>query len=185
MGTRGEGGGHGDWSILRLAWGKTAQAERNVDGLRVKKDKRTGWAGVAQFSRFCFFCAILLAPQAEAQKAQIIRNDAGGNVSRYLMDVGTAAAFGKAVKIDGWCASACTLYLGSPYTCVTRRATLAFHAPRGGSAAQNRHAAQVMAAKLPRPVGRWFLQNAAHLTGNNHLTLSAQQLVRMGGARYC
>lgn len=144
-------------------------------------------ARAARLSRVLFFAVILMTPQAQAhkQKAQVIRNDAGGNVNRYLMEVSAAAAFGKPVQIDGWCASACTLYLGSPYTCVTPRATLAFHAPWGGSPTQNRNAAQVIATRLPAPVGRWYLQNAATLTGKNYLTLSAQQLVSMGGARYC
>lgn len=139
----------------------------------------------ARISRVIFFAIVLITPQAQAQKIRVIRNDAGGNVNRYLMDASAASAFGQQIKIDGWCASACTLYLGSPYTCVTPRAKLAFHAPRGGSAQQNRHAAQVMAGKLPPVVGRWYMQNAAHLTGQNYQMLTAKQLVRMGGSKYC
>lgn len=139
----------------------------------------------ARASRVMFFAIVLAAPQAQALQVRVIRNDAGGSVSRYLMDATAASAFGQPIKIDGWCASACTLYLGSPYTCVTPRAKLAFHAPRGGSAQQNRHAAQVMAGKLPPAVGRWYMQNAAHLTGKNYQMLTAKQLVRMGASRYC
>lgn len=139
----------------------------------------------ARISRVIFFVIVFVSPQAQAQKIRVIRNDGGGNVNRYLMDANAARAFGQQIKIDGWCASACTLYLGSPYTCVTPRAKLAFHAPRGGSAQQNHRAAQVMAGKLPPSVGRWYMQNAAHLTGQNFQTLTAKQLVRMGGGRYC
>lgn len=139
----------------------------------------------ARISRVLFFAIVLITSQAQAQKIRVIRNDAGGNVNRYLMDSNIASAFAQKITIDGWCASACTLYLGSPYTCVTPRAKLAFHAPRGGTAQQNRHAAQVMAGKLPPSVGRWYMQNAAHLTGQNYQMLTANQLVRMGASKYC
>jgi hypothetical protein len=204
MGTWGDGADRGGWSLNERERGRDCEdgsapldmSRRPAGGQGAEQSTTRGllhWprslsgihTRVARLSRVFFLAVILVAPQAQAQKVQVIRNDPGGNVNSYLMAVSSAAAFGRQVRIDGWCASACTLYLGSPYTCVTQRATLAFHAPRGGSAAQNRTAAQVIAQRLPASLGRWYLQNAAHLTGSNHLTLSAQQVVRMGGARYC
>ena len=138
-----------------------------------------------RFARAFFLATVFVAPQAYAQNARVIRDDAGGNMNTYLMAASAARAFGQRIEIDGWCASACTLYLGSPYTCVTRRAELAFHAPTGGSPSQKRLAVRVMSEKLPQAVGRWFLQYAAHLTGKAYLKLSANQLVQMGAARYC
>lgn len=120
-----------------------------------------------------------------AQSVRVIRNDSGGQLQQYLNALSIAAIAGEVIKIDGWCASACTVYLGSPFTCVTPQAKFGFHAPFGGTAEQNRYATQVMASNLPPVLGRWFLQNAAHLGGQQYVALSGAQIVQMGASRYC
>ncbi len=141
------------------------------------------------FSKTALILALIIALSSTtanaAQSVRVIRNDSGGQVQQYLNALSIATISGEVIKIDGWCASACTLYLGSPFTCVTPQAQLGFHAPFGGTAEQNRNAAQVMAANLPPVLGRWFLQNAAHLQGRQFLALSGAQLVQMGASHYC
>lgn len=131
---------------------------------------------------------VLMLAGAVAQAApqvRVIRNDPGGNVNEYLMNVNVAILQGEPIRIDGWCASACTLYLASHQTCVTRNANFGFHAPAGGTATQNRQAARVIADRLPAPLGQWYLQNAANLTGTQFATLTGPQIVRMGAAQAC
>ncbi|OUD08143.1 hypothetical protein BVC71_15160 [Marivivens niveibacter] len=141
---------------------------------------------VAFFGKIAVVLLMFIGGLAQAApNVRVIRNDPGGNVNEYLMNVSMAVLTGETIRIDGWCASACTLYLGSTNTCVTRSANFGFHAPRGGSAADNRHAAQVISTRLPAPLGQWYLQNAAFLPADQHVTLSGRQLVQMGAARYC
>jgi hypothetical protein len=77
----------------------------------------------------------------------VIHHDPGGVVMRY------ADRFeGKEQRIiiDGWCASACTLALGQPHTCVTPRAKLGFHAASGD------FGTQYLLASYPEKVRQWI-----------------------------
>lgn len=139
---------------------------------------------LSKITRALLPCVLGLSLMSGAE-ARVIRNDSGGVVSQYARNVDLAILTGEPIRIEGWCASACTLYLSSPQTCVTPRATLAFHSPRGGSPAQNAAVAREMAARLPRGLGAWYLSNAAHLNGRDYAALSGAQLIAMGVARAC
>jgi ATP-dependent protease ClpP protease subunit len=138
------------------------------------------WAAAALIATVFF-----IAPQCQAQSTRVIQRDNGGSVEKYLMDTSLATLRGDSIRIVGWCASACTLYLGVGNTCVTRNATFAFHAPRGGTRSQNIQATELLAKRLPAPLGRWYLDNAAHLTGQRYLVLTGEEIVQMGAGRYC
>ena len=59
----------------------------------------------------------------------IIQNDPGGRLDLYAR---SASVLMRAdVQIRGFCASACSLYLGNPRTCVHRDAVLYFHSAHG------------------------------------------------------
>lgn len=137
------------------------------------------------------FCIILMLMTncanivSASQHVRVIRNDAGGNVNKYLMDMNIAILSREVIHIDGWCASACTLYLASPDTCVTDEATFAFHAPRGGTPAENQEAAKVIGAKLPEPLSDWYFSYAANLEVDQYVTLTGAQIVQMKASRFC
>ena len=57
----------------------------------------------------------------------IIQNDPGGVVIEYIERERFLEFDRTRIIIDGRCASACTIYLASPYACVTPRASLHFH----------------------------------------------------------
>lgn len=59
-----------------------------------------------------------------------IRSDLGGSIPARVAEVASLRASGEPVRITGACASACTMYLGLPNACVTKRARLAFHGPQ-------------------------------------------------------
>ena len=75
------------------------------------------------------FVTAFLAGTASADMR--IVNDAGGEVSSYVLKFNKARATGERVVIDGPCLSACTLLTGivpRRHVCVTKRAVLGFHA---------------------------------------------------------
>ena len=72
--------------------------------------------------------AMALAPALLQAKDVFVRHDPGGLVEDYWRKYEDMIERGDRIVIDGWCASACTLALGVPGTCVTRRAVLVFHA---------------------------------------------------------
>jgi hypothetical protein len=133
-----------------------------------------------------FVClAVFSASDAQAQKLLLIQNDAGGVVRDYVINANLAELRGEAVQVTGWCASACTAYLGNPGTCVTPSASFGFHGPSGGTAEENRRAALVLARQLPEAIQGWYLREAVHLKGRAHIVVSAAQLVWAGAARWC
>ncbi len=68
----------------------------------------------------------------------IIHDDHGGIIEQYQAREQAWEYAGKRIIIDGRCASACTLYLHSPYTCATSRASFWFHAARDAVAYRGR-----------------------------------------------
>jgi hypothetical protein len=75
------------------------------------------------------FLAIVGGSQASATMR--ISDDIGGRIGAYVDQYSAVRNSGEKVVIDGACLSACTLVLGivpRSKICVTRRATLGFHA---------------------------------------------------------
>lgn len=68
---------------------------------------------------------LALASPALADTA-VIRNDGGGKVGRYI-DMRARLARLDAVRIEGKCFSACTIFTTLPNACVDRTAQIGFH----------------------------------------------------------
>jgi hypothetical protein len=108
--------------------------------------------------------AMLLFAQAEASHALVrITDDRGGQIGRYVDRYEKLRASGQAIIIDGLCASACTIVLGTiPYSkiCVTPNAELAFHAAwdfgRRGRVIPNPEATKELFSMYPSQVRRWI-----------------------------
>jgi hypothetical protein len=74
---------------------------------------------------------VLLVGIAASDAAVRIVEDAGGRIGTYVDKYQGVRSSGEIVIIDGFCASACTIVLGTvPHEkiCVTSRARLGFHA---------------------------------------------------------
>jgi len=82
--------------------------------------------------RSIFAGAVLAAITATGASATLrITDDVGGRIGTYVDTYAAVRSSGERVVIDGVCLSACTLVLGivpRDRICVTRRATLGFHA---------------------------------------------------------
>lgn len=113
-------------------------------------------------------------------RADVIRNDGGGDVREYTLRANLAVLKGKTIVIDGWCASACVMYLRAG--CVTPRARLGFHSPYGGTKAARQAARETLADHMPKAMGAWYLAGSARHSAA--VVLTAGQAVAMG-ARAC
>ena len=108
--------------------------------------------------------AILLLANAGASHAMVrIANDRGGQIGRYLDRNEKMRASGQTIIIDGLCASACTIVLGTiPYDkiCVTPNANLAFHAAwdfgARGRAIPNPAATSDLFSMYPAQIRSWI-----------------------------
>ena len=107
----------------------------------------------------------LLAGIGASDAAVRIARDAGGRIETYVGKYQGVRSSGEMVIIDGYCASACTIVLGSvPHDriCVTSRARLGFHAAwdpdARGRKITNPQATQTLYAMYPFEVRRWIDQ---------------------------
>src|SRR5580704_180131 len=131
-----------------------------------------------------FAAALLLWGIGASQAAVRIANDAGGRIDRYLDGYEKLGASGQRVRIDGLCASACTIVLAMiprDKICVTSNANLAFHAAWDFGAHRrtitNPEATRILFAMYPVQVRHWIARHGG-LTPRT-LLLRGKQLQAM------
>lgn len=118
-----------------------------------------------------------------------VRDDLGGSLSARIATVEVLRASGEPVRIIGTCASACTMYLGLPNACVSRRAVLAFHGPQtqfyGVGLPQREFEAwsQIIADHYPPRIRAAYLRDWRYTTVGM-VTLTGAEAIRMG-VRQC
>ncbi len=114
-------------------------------------------------ARAAFAAMLLMVGMAPASATVRIYDDPGGQIGSYLSKYQALRLSGERVEIDGTCASACTMLLGTiprNRICVTPRAVLEFHSawdptPTGGqtiSEAGN----QILWSTYPGQVRKWI-----------------------------
>ena len=106
---------------------------------------------------------VVLAMNVASASATVrIYDDPGGQIGTYLAKYRALRMSGEQVVIDGTCASACTMLLGSiprSRICVTPRAILAFHAawdPTPGGQAVNGEGNHILWSSYPPDVRNWI-----------------------------
>src|SRR5712675_2351214 len=109
---------------------------------------------------------VLLSGIGASDAAVRIVEDAGGRIGAYVDKYQGVRSSGEMVIIDGFCASACTIVLGTvPHDkiCVTFRAKLGFHAAwdpgSSGRKITNPEATQTLYSMYPFEVRRWIDQH--------------------------
>jgi hypothetical protein len=129
--------------------------------------------------------ALLLAGAGASHAAVRIADDRGGRIGNYVTKFQRLRSSGESVIIDGLCASACTLVLGTvPHNkiCVTSRATLGFHAAydfgTNGRTIANPEATMMLYSMYPAPVQQWIAAQGG-LTHHQMIFLRGQQLQAM------
>lgn len=99
--------------------------------------------------RYALLALALLTTPASALD---IHNDSGGNIMSYAARYRAAT---KPIRILGTCASACTLALRYPDTCVGPGAKLIFHAV-SGVGKHNRAFTRMVHKYYRAPIRRWL-----------------------------
>ena len=107
----------------------------------------------------------------------IVIYDTGGTVGEYL-----ARAHEIGVQILGYCASACTAYLGAPDVCVSPDATLIFHEARNHDGSRNLLGTLMLQAQYPRGVMAWVREHGG-LTARL-LMMTGREAIALG-VRVC
>jgi len=127
---------------------------------------------------------VLLWGIGASEAAVRIVEDAGGRIGAYVDKYQDVRSSGEMVIIDGFCASACTIVLGTvPHDkiCVTSRARLGFHAAwdsgSHGRKMTNPEATQTLYSMYPVEVRRWIDQRGG-LTPHM-IVLSGRELANM------
>jgi len=89
-----------------------------------------------------------------------ITGDNGGWLQTYYLRFRAQVEKGATFRVDGRCASACTLVLAYPdRVCATRRAVLGFHEARNRDGTRNQKVTDAMMTEYPEPVRDYI---AAH-----------------------
>lgn len=138
---------------------------------------------------FAFITQSLLVTVSETKEPYIIIVDYGGRVDEYAFDVIRRATQRQPIIIEKECYSACTLYLGSPYTCTYLDTEFYFHGPSAvnGVASEEglNHARATMSLFYKGGLKKWFLENAAMLQGMDVKMLTGEQVALMGAVKIC
>ena len=148
------------------------------------QDRQFGTGMVMRYLT-AFLAAVLLLAAAGASEAVVrIAQDGGGRIETYVGKYQGLRSSGEMVIIDGLCASACTIVLGTvPHDkiCVTSRARFGFHAAwdpgSTGRQITNPEATQTLYMIYPMEVRRWIDQRGG-LTPHM-IFLSGRELVAM------
>jgi hypothetical protein len=130
------------------------------------------------------FVLLLLLGIAPAFSAVRVSGDLGGQIGEYLAKYKAIRVSGEQVEIDGVCASACTLLLGTiPHNriCVTPQAVLEFHGawdptPWGGqvvSSAGN----HILWSTYPPEIRAWITRHGG--LGTQIIYLRGPQLLAL------
>ena len=110
----------------------------------------------------------------------VVRSDPGGNIVALYTEYYDQWQAGHRHVIDGRCASACTMRLGFPNTCVTPRARLGFHRAYYfnffGLKLGSPWGTQYMLDRYPSRVRAWIEPRISH----DMTYLSAADAVRLG-----
>lgn len=153
---------------LRASWKHVFQQHRKIQ------------SSLAAIALIC-----MIAAPVAAQSALIVNNDLGGSVEERLTMIAALRIEGRRVEIRGQCASACTMYLGLPNTCVSRSSRLGFHGPQsqyyGISLPPDEfeYWSRVMASNYPASIAQWFMSQARETT-MGLITISGAQAIKMG-----
>jgi hypothetical protein len=127
---------------------------------------------------------LLWGSLAAAGAVTRIADDRGGRIGTYLDRFEELSQSGEPVIIDGLCASACTLVLGTvshDRICVTPRAKLGCHAAwdmgTHGRPVTNTEATRLLLAMYPAPIRRWIARHGG--LKRQMIFLSGRELGRL------
>jgi hypothetical protein len=111
------------------------------------------------------------------------RYSRGGNVYEFKAEFDKISRSGEQVRIDGHCQSACTMLLGNRNVCVTRGATLLFHAGASHHELDSRKT-NVMLSHYNGKL-RAYLQANGAMETRSFTSISGSDIIDKFGYREC
>ena len=138
-------------------------------------------------------CVQAPPPAGMPARTKVVTYDMGGSFGERLRSLERLRADRTPVAITGVCASACTLFLHLPTTCVAPDATLLFHGPQvreKDGRVLDLHPddfalySGMIADHYPPRLRAWFMAHAVHKTGRDLEPLTGAQAIALG-ARAC
>lgn len=146
---------------------------------------------LSEYKWWLGFMLVFIGPPVMADQIRVaysgqpvvILNDSGGDVGARGNKIRAMRAAGQIVQIRGAiCYSACTMYLGLPGSCVSRKTQFGFHRPSFFGAAlppaKFEFWSQVIAAHYPTPLHNWYLQVGRY--SNVPIVISGREIIRLG-----
>lgn len=92
-------------------------------------------------------------------------------------------ASGERLRIDTYCPSACTMFLGVRNVCIIPNATLAFHAGGSGGVINPRRTAQMLSTY--KPALRQYLTSNHFVDTFDFHTISGEEVIKRFGYPAC
>jgi len=127
------------------------------------------------FCKIVLASLLLLLPSWSQAKTYTISGDRGGKVMKRFSQVMPRVKAGHRIRINGLCASACTINLRfGRKACATKRAKLVFHAASNGA---DSFATNVLWYSYPKSLQNWIRARGG-LRGARLLLLTPPQLWR-------
>jgi len=124
---------------------------------------------------FAALTAFFTSSVQASPRPHIVRYDEGGYLDERVPEINARADAGQKVVVDGYCASACTLYLVTGNVCATKNAKFLFHqAHVGFNGPPLPRLTKTIWAQYPKPIRSWL---AKKVQNKNVLILKGRELV--------
>lgn len=125
---------------------------------------------------------LIILSVAASSAAVRIQDDSGGRIGDYVAKFRALRSSGERVEIDGTCASACTMLLGTiprSRICVTSNARLVFHSAwdPDGDPSVAADGNRILWSRYPAEVRQWIKRHGG--LGSDTITLGWPEVAKM------
>ena len=114
-----------------------------------------------------------------------VKNNGGGNIASFLLERRKLAKSGKIVRIEGYCASACTVFYSLPNACLAKGSSLHFHGAANPVSALNGIGDAQMSAHYRAGIKKAFDAEWHKLTKPLHKLTREQAKALDPGVKFC
>ena len=122
---------------------------------------------------------------SETDATYYSHHDDGGWIPSYQETIARLDAQGKRVVLDGYCASACTMFLGAKNVCIMPDTQFEFHGTISADGKGKAYWDNELAKYYPPALRRWFYGSNAYRLVGWARGLPTDDVVRLSGVPYC
>jgi len=121
----------------------------------------------------------------ETDTTYYISHDDGGWIPSYQETIARLNQQGKLVVLDGYCASACTMFLGADNVCIMPDTQFEFHGSLSWDGKGKDYWDNELSKYYPTELRRWFYESNAYKLQGLARILPTDDVVRLSGVPYC